>query len=146
LMVARLIMGVGISGFFMPMTAIAMSSLKPQQFAAGSGLTNFLRNMGGSIGTAIATTVWQDNAARHHAHLVENIALGNPAYQQFSDQATSAGLTEPVKSAVIDQLISSQAYLLSTNQLMIAAGGLLLCLLPLIWLAKPPFGAAKGAH
>ena len=146
LMVARLIMGVGISGFFMPMTAIAMSSLKPQQFAAGSGLTNFLRNMGGSIGTAIATTVWQDNAARHHAHLVENVALGNPAYQQFSEQATNAGLVEPVKSAVIDQLISSQAYLLSTNQLMIAAGGLLLCLLPLIWLAKPPFGAAKGAH
>jgi DHA2 family multidrug resistance protein len=139
-------MGVGISGFFMPMTAIAMSSLKPQQFAAGSGLTNFLRNMGGSIGTAIATTVWQDNAARHHAHLVENIALANPAYQQFSDQAASVGLVEPLKSAVIEQLISSQAYLLSTNQLMIAAGVLLLCLLPLIWLAKPPFGAAKGAH
>ena len=130
----------------MPMTAIAMSSLKPQQFAAGSGLTNFLRNMGGSIGTAIATTVWQDNAARHHAHLVENIALANPAYQQFSDQAASVGLVEPLKSAVIEQLISSQAYLLSTNQLMIAAGVLLLCLLPLIWLAKPPFGAAKGAH
>jgi len=146
LIIARLIMGVGIAGFFMPMTAISMSALKPQQIAAGSGLTNFLRNMGGSIGTAISTTMWQDNAARHHAHLVENINLSNPVYQQFTDQANQLGLTGQPQAALIDQLIMSQAYLLSTNQLMTLAAVMLLCLLPLIWLAKPPFGAAKGAH
>ena len=90
--------------------------------------------------------MWQDNAARHHAHLVENINLSNPVYQQFTDQANQLGLTGQPQAALIDQLITSQAYLLSTNQLMTLAAVMLLCLLPLIWLAKPPFGAAKGAH
>jgi len=146
LMVARLVMGVGIAGFFMPMTAISMSALKPQQLAAGSGLTNFLRNMGGSIGTAISTTLWQDNAARHHARLIENINIANPVYQQFSSQASVLGLDGQPQAAVIDQLITSQAYLLSTNQLMILSAVVLLSLLPLIWVAKPPFSAGKGAH
>lgn len=146
LIVARLIMGIGIAGFFMPMTAISMSALKPQQIAAGSGLTNFLRNMGGSLGTAISTTLWQDNAARHHARLAENISISNPVYLQFSAQATEMGITGQPQAALIDQLITSQAYLLSTNQLMMLAAVMLMCLLPLIWLAKPPFSAAKGAH
>ncbi len=146
LIVARLIMGVGIAGFFMPMTAISMSQLKGYQIASGSGISNFLRNVGGSVGTALSTTMWQDNAARHHARLIEHIQPANPAYQMFNEQMQSTGLTSDQQLGLIDQLITSQAYLLSTNQLMLIAATMLICLLPLIWFAKPPFSAAKGAH
>ena len=146
LMAARLIMGVGIAGFFMPMSAISMSQLKGHQIASGTGISNFLRNIGASVGTALSTTLWQDNAIRHHENLMGNIHLGHPAYSQFSDQAIKLGMTEMQKNAFVDYLVSSQAYMLSTNQLMLMAAFILLILIPLIWMSKPPFGSGKGAH
>ncbi len=146
LIIARLIMGVGIAGFFMPMTAISMSQLKGHQIAAGSGISNFLRNVGGSVGTALSTTMWQDNAARHHARLVEHINPASVGYQIFNQQLQDTPLTAAQQLGLMDQLVISQAYLLSTNQLMLLAAVILVCLLPLIWIARPPFSAAKGAH
>ena len=146
LMLARVIMGVGIAGFFMPMSAISMSQLQGSQIASGTGISNFLRNIGASVGTAVSTTLWQDNATRHHAQLVESVQMGNPAYTQFTDQALNLGMTEMQKNAYSDSLINSQAYLLSTNQLMLIGTVILICLIPLIWMAKPPFGSGKGAH
>ncbi len=146
LMMARIIMGVGIAGFFMPMSAISMSQLKGHQIASGTGISNFLRNVGASVGTAVSTTLWQDNAIRHHENLVQNVQLGNPAYVQFSNQAAQLGMTEMQKNGYIDNLVTSQAYMLSTNQLMLMATLILIILMPLIWLSKPPFGASKAAH
>ena len=146
LMLARVIMGVGIAGFFMPMSAISMSQLRGHQIASGTGISNFLRNVGASVGTAVSTTLWQDNAARHHENLMSNIQTGNLAYQQFSDQAIQLGMTELQKNALIDNLVNSQAYMLSTNQLMLLAGAILLCLLPLIWFSRPPFNSGAIGH
>lgn len=146
LMLARVIMGVGIAGFFMPMSAISMSQLRGHQIASGTGISNFLRNVGASVGTAVSTTLWQDNAARQHEILMGNIQNGNIAYSQFSDQAIQLGMTEMQKNALIDSLVNSQAYMLSTNQLMLLAAAILIGLLPLIWLSRPPFGSGGGAH
>ena len=139
-------MGVGIAGFFMPMSAISMSQLKGHQIASGSGISNFLRNVGASVGTAVSTTLWQDNAIRHHANLTEHVQLANPAYSEFSQKALQLGFTEMQKNAYMDYLVNSQAYMLSTNQLMLLAAVILVLLMPLIWFAKPPFASGKGAH
>ena len=146
LMFARLIMGVGIAGFFMPMSAISMSQLRGSQIASGTGISNFLRNVGASVGTAVATTLWQDNAIRQHENLMSNIQTGNLAYQQFIDTTTQLGMTEMQRFALIDNLVTSQAYMLSTNQLMLLAGLILVALMPLIWLSKPPFGSGLVGH
>jgi DHA2 family multidrug resistance protein len=146
LIMARLIVGAGIAGFFMPMTAISMSQLKPNQIAAGTGITNFLRNLGGSVGTALSTTMWQDYSNIFHAQMIDGVRVGSMAFDQFSAQAKEIGLSGASLLAYIDYVANSQAYLLSTNHLMIFAGIVLICLMPVIWLAKPPFGAAKGGH
>ena len=146
LMLARVIMGVGIAGFFMPMSAISMSQLTGSQIASGTGISNFLRNVGASVGTAVATTLWQDNAIRQHENLMSNIQTGNLAYQQFMDTAAQLGMTEMQRYALIDNLVTSQAYMLSTNQLMLVAAMILVGLMPLIWLSKPPFGSGLIGH
>jgi len=146
LMLARVIMGIGIAGFFMPMSAISMSQLKGHQIASGTGISNFLRNVGASVGTAVATTIWQDNAIEQHENLMRNIQTGNLAYQQFIDTAGQLGLSEMQRYALIDNLVTSQAYMLSTNQLMLLAGIILLALMPLIWLSKPPFSSGRTGH
>ena len=146
LMLARVIMGIGIAGFFMPMSAISMSQLKGHQIASGTGISNFLRNVGASVGTAVATTLWQDNAIEQHENLMRNIQTGNLAYQQFIDTAGQLGLSEVQRYALIDNLVTSQAYMLSTNQLMLLAGIILLALMPLIWQSKPPFSSGRTGH
>ena len=146
LQLVRLLMGLGIAGFFVPMTAISLSQLRPDQISSGTGLTNFLRNMGGSVGTAVGATLWQDQAAESHANLVEHIGLGSYGYDQFVATMTSQGLLEGERTQYLERLINSQAYLLSTNKLMMMSGIIMVCLVPIVWFAKPPFGGGGGAH
>ena len=77
---------------------------------------------------------------------MSNIQAGNLAYQQFIDTTTQLGMTEMQRFALIDNLVTSQAYMLSTNQLMLLAGLILVALMPLIWLSKPPFGSGLIGH
>ena len=142
----RLLMGLGIAGFFVPMTAISLSQLKPEQISSGTGLTNFLRNMGGSVGTAVGATLWQDQAAEQHAHLVEHIGIGSYGYDQFVNALTAQGFLESERIQYLERLVNAQAYLLSTNQLLMMSGSIMVCLIPIVWFAKPPFGATEGGH
>jgi DHA2 family multidrug resistance protein len=139
-------MGLGVAGFFVPMTAISLSQLRPDQMAAGSGLTNFLRNLGGSTGTAIGITVWQNEAIRNHAIIAESISTNNLALTNMQDQLTNAGISPEGQLQLLDLMVSSQAYVLSTNHLLTLAGLMMLSLIPVVWFAKPPFGAGGGGH
>jgi len=142
----RLIMGMGIAGFFVPMTAISLSQLNTDQISSGTGLTNFLRNMGGSVGTAVGATLWQDQAAENHANIAEYIGMGRYGYAEFVSVMSSQGLLEDERIQYLERLINSQAYLLSTNKLLMMSGVIMVCLIPIVWLAKPPFGAGGGGH
>ena len=43
-----------------------------------------------------------------------------------------------------DVLVNAQAYVLSTNHLLILSGMIMVSLVPVIWFAKPPFGGGGG--
>jgi DHA2 family multidrug resistance protein len=142
----RLLAGIGIAGFFVPMTAISLSQMKPQQISSATGLTNFLRNMGGSVGTAVGVTVWQNQATLYHAQLAEDVRIGSSGYDQFIASLSSKGLSDLQIKQYIDILVNAQAYVLSTNHLLILAGMIMVSLIPIVWLAKPPFGGGGAAH
>ena len=146
LQLVRLLAGIGIAGFFVPMTAISLSQIKPQLISAATGLTNFLRNMGGSVGTAIGVTIWQNQASTYHANLVEYINPGNVGYEQAVNVLSSKGMTSLQISQYIDILVNTQAYVLSTNHLLMLSGLIMVSLIPVIWFAKPPFGGGGGGH
>jgi len=146
LQLVRLLAGIGIAGFFVPMTAISLSQIKPQQISAATGLTNFLRNMGGSVGTAIGVTIWQNQASTYHANLVEYVNPANPGYNQFLSSLSARGMSDIQISQYFDVLVNAQAYVLSTNHLLILSGMIMVSLVPVIWFAKPPFGGGGGGH
>ena len=146
LQLVRLLAGIGIAGFFVPMTAISLSQIKPQQISAATGLTNFLRNMGGSVGTAIGVTIWQNQASTYHANLVEYVNPANPGYKQFLSSVSARGMSDIQISQYFDVLVNAQAYVLSTNHLLILSGMIMVSLVPVIWFAKPPFGGGGGGH
>jgi DHA2 family multidrug resistance protein len=144
---SRLYMGVGISCFFLPLVTISLSGLPPERIAAASGLSNFMRNLGASFGTAITTWLWTSRAAEYHARLVENIQPYNPLANDYLKQLHRLGMPGDAAYAYLENIINIQAYTMATDQILKISATLMLSLVLLIWWARPPFVASRGgAH
>ena len=138
------IQGIAVACFFVPLTTIALSSLPANQIASASGLFNFLRILAGGAGTSIATTVWERREALHHAQLTEHVTAYSPAATSHLSQLGASG-SDPAQSlSIVDRLIGSQAYSMATADMSYIAAWIFIALIPLLWLARPPFGG-KGA-
>ena len=69
------------NGFlFVPLTTMTVKTLPNELMGAGTGLYNLLRNLGGSLGISMATTLLTRGEQAHQNMLVGNLAAGNPAY------------------------------------------------------------------
>jgi DHA2 family multidrug resistance protein len=95
--------------------------LRGAQTNQAAGLINVARNLGGSIGVALAQTILQQREQFHHSRLVEHTIPSDVQYQQALQRATelmlSAGgsLEDAMHraNALIAQTISRQAILLA---------------------------------
>ena len=146
LALTRLVMGVGISCFFLPLITIALSGLPPARIAAASGITNFMRNLGAGFGTAILNSLWDNKAAMHHARLVENVNSASPNTDAALAQLQLLGITGDAALAYLDRVVVQQSYMLATNAVLCIGGTGMLCLIAIVWWARPPFGSNAAAH
>ena len=137
-----LIQGAAMAFFFIPLTTLTLSGLAPDRIPAASGLSNFARITAGSFGTSIATTVWQDRAAMHHAQLVESVNIGNSATQSVLSGLANAGLSPEQALAQVNRLVDQQAFMLAANDVFYASALIFLLLIPFVWLARPLRGGA----
>jgi MFS transporter, DHA2 family, multidrug resistance protein len=78
---ANVIGGVGMSCIFIPLTTLAIGTLRNDQIGNASGLQNLVRNVGGSIGLSFVSTMLQRYAQAHQAHLVYQLSSLNPQFQ-----------------------------------------------------------------
>ena len=138
------IQGIAVACFFVPLTTIALSSMPPQHIASASGLFNFMRILAGGAGTSIATTMWDRREALHHAQLTENVTAFSTATANYTAQLQAGGNDPTAALGIIDRVINSQAYSMATSDLSYLAAWIFIALIPLLWLARPPFGT-KGA-
>ncbi len=136
-MLPTIIQGAAMAMFFTPLTTISLSGLSPERIPAAAGLTNFVRLVCGAFGTSITTTLWDDRAALHHAHLVEVARPGTPAFDHFMDRLQPLGLTLRQGAALLDRMVAQQAHTLSATDFFYASAFLFLLLIGLIWLARP---------
>jgi len=151
LMVPTLIQGAAMAMFFIPLTSIILSGLRPDRIPAASGLSNFVRIMFGGMGASISTTVWDNRSSLHHAQLVEHANAYNPAYTASIDQYTQLGMPNLQANGVIERVISQQAAMMGVNDIFWISSVLFIGLIGFIWLTKPGKSAggadaAAGAH
>jgi DHA2 family multidrug resistance protein len=76
-----LITGFGLSFVFVPISTAAYGTLKNDQMGNASGIFNLLRNVGGSIGISIATTLLTRRADAHQNDLTNYMPQSGTAYQ-----------------------------------------------------------------
>jgi len=152
IMLPTVIQGVAMAFFFIPLSVIVLSGITPDKIPAASGLSSFARIVAGSFGTSIATTVWQDRAAMHHAQLAESIQAGNQVASQSLAGLASAGMSPDQALATINRLVDQQAYMLAVNDVFYASAMIFLLLIPVVWLSRPKRAggasadAGAGAH
>jgi DHA2 family multidrug resistance protein len=145
IMVPTIIQGVSMAFFFIPLVTITLSGLPAERIPAASGLSNFVRITAGAVGTSVATTVWENRAALHHAQLVESITQGNPVASSALSGLTASGIDPQQALAQVNRLVDQQAFMLAANDVFYVSALLFLLLIPLIWLTQPPKAATGSA-
>ncbi len=78
--------GIGVGLQIVPLSVVALGTLKPQQLAEGAGLYNLFRQLGGSFGIALLATLIDRRDHFHYARLVEHLSAYDSFQQQRLDQ------------------------------------------------------------
>ncbi len=150
IMVPTIIQGAALAFFFIPLSAITLSGISPDRIPSASGLSNFVRITAGAMGTSTVTTIWDNRATLHHVHMVEKLTPTDPAAGEAFSLLTSAGMGFDQAAAQVTRLIDQQAFTRAACDVYLASAFLFLCLIPLVWVARPKKGGAPvdagGAH
>ena len=139
----QLMQGLGVALFFMPVLQILLSDLAPHEIAAGSGLSTFLRTLGGSFAASLTTYAWSQRTAVHHAQLTEHIDATSP--HMLATVAQYGGGNPQAGAYVLDRMITQQSMQIGFNEIFYLLGFLFLTVIVIVWMARPPFAAKAGA-
>jgi len=81
-MMARVVQSAGLAFLFVPINTMAFATVAREKMGSATGLINLARNIGGSSGIAIVTTLLARRAQFHQVRLVSHLTPFDPSYQQ----------------------------------------------------------------
>jgi DHA2 family multidrug resistance protein len=145
-----LVRSVGTVLMFLPLQLAALGPVPAEEVAAASGFFNLTRQLGGSIGVAVLTTLLDERHAFHRAVLSEHVVSGDPAVSERLGMLTHGLVAQGVPLsaakdkalAVLDMMVNKEALIMSFNDTFWATGLLVVLSVPLILLlGKPREGA-----
>ena len=125
---ARLWQVIPLPFLFIPISAVSYVGLPLNKSNEASAISNLMRNLGGSVGVAVASLWLQYRTQFHHARLAEHIT----PYSDMHGQTL----------AQLGQAVETQASIMSYLDIFWALGILALVVWPITLLLK---GAPKGA-
>ena len=124
------------AGFiFVPLTTLAMGTLRKREMGNATGVYNVMRNIGGSIGIAVVTTLLARGAQIHQSILVGHLSPGNPALQREIDTLQHGVTTQQAYGLIYAELIRQSTLLAYMDNFRLLAG-LALAAIPLILIFK----------
>lgn len=83
LILAMVVRALGLPFIITPLSAMATSGIEREQTGSASALFNMMRNLGGSIGTALAATLVTQREQFHSERLMERISESDPNVREF---------------------------------------------------------------
>ncbi|SDZ80013.1 DHA2 family efflux MFS transporter permease subunit [Pedobacter hartonius] len=139
-MIPLLLRGPGASLLVVPLTALAVSDLKPADIPQGAALNNMMRQMGGSFGIALINTYIAHRAAYNRnaliTHVTSSDALTAQRMQLYTRNFMDHGSTylEATKKAliVLESTIVRQTTLMSYMNAFLLIAVLNACCIPLV--------------
>jgi MFS transporter, DHA2 family, multidrug resistance protein len=138
ILIPTILQGAALAFFFIPLTTLALAGLGPEKIPAAAGLSNFVRITAGAMGTSIATTVWDQRALLHHAHLTEPLVQSQGAFGAMVEGMTQAGLSPEQTYLQINRLIDQQAFTRAADDIFYASAWFFIVLIAIIWIPDRP--------
>ena len=141
---ARALQALGLAFLFVPINTTAYAFLPKEKNNAASGLINLSRNIGGSVGISLVTTMLARRAQVHQAYITGHVNAGSAQLQSVLAATTHAFIARGSSSfeasrqayglvaAQIDRQASMLAYIDNFRMLGVAV----LLMIPLVFLMK----------
>ncbi|HEY0163566.1 MAG TPA: DHA2 family efflux MFS transporter permease subunit [Edaphobacter sp.] len=147
----RMIQVIGLPFVFIPISTLNYVGVPASKTNQISSLSNFARNLGGSMGTALLTTFISRSAQVHQVALAANVIPGSVPYRQYMDNIISRLTAQGVSAATASQMALGQAYqdmlrqssMLSYKNAFFILSVIILCLVPLPFVMRLPEKNAK---
>ena len=140
---ARLYQAMALPFLFVPLSAIAYNGLKQSDSAQASSLLNVARNLGGTIGIALAQVILARQQQQHQAELTWKLNPLDPNYQdwlarasQVLPQITNADGSTPALAALYRE-VQRQASMLAFLDVYRSLMVVVLVLTPVIIFLRP---------
>ena len=147
-MLARMLQGVGLAFLFVPINTAAYAFLPREKNNAASGLMNLARNIGGSVGISVVTTMLARRATFHQVRLTENLSDANPAFRAAlrgltgtfagggSGPGSGSGSAAQHAYAMLQANLIRQSTMLAYIDNFWLLGVIIFCLIPAVFLIK----------
>ncbi|MGA7220008.1 MAG: DHA2 family efflux MFS transporter permease subunit [Candidatus Sulfotelmatobacter sp.] len=152
--IARVMQAVGMAFLFVPINTAAYAYLPREKNNAASGLMNLARNIGGSVGISLVTTMLDRRTQVHTNDLSHNLSPSNPAFRSALQGATqamqahgaSAAFATRQAYALIEGTVQRQATMLAYLDDFRFLGVAILCMVPIVFLMKKGKPGAVAVH
>ncbi len=153
-----MVRGVGLGLLSVPISTMALSTLKGIEIGQGAAFSGMMRQLGGSFGVALISTYLTRDIISHRGDLVTHLNIYDPAVQNHV-QGIAAGMQAKgmppdvaLKSAyqMMDGSVSLQATILSYMDIFLYVGVLFLVCVPVVLVfaktSKSKMSLADAGH
>jgi DHA2 family multidrug resistance protein len=142
----QVIQGAAMACIFVPLSAAAMSHITRERMGNATSIFNLMRNIGGSVGIAVMTTLLARRQQFHQSRLVEHLRPGQPhvwaelhQFTRFFQLKGSGPATASRQAyAALFLQVQQQAAMLSFVEAFKIMGLVFLLMVPLVFLLKDP--------
>jgi len=148
IIIVGLAQGAGFGILFVPMSAVTLSTLAPEDRAEGASVFSLSRSLGSSVGISVFTALLTTNTEANHAYISANVTAVNRAFEdstvtQFLSPFTASG------RAALDALVTQQAQVIAyidDYKLLLIATLVLFALLLIFKKTSGPTGPATAVE
>ncbi len=134
------IRGVGLGLLSIPITTLALSTLRGAEIGQGAALSGMMRQLGGSFGVAIISTMLTRDVQHHRSDLVDKLSVMNPTVQQavhtyasgFQAKGLPSNIAYNDALKLMDTQVNIQATVLSYMDVFLWVGVMFLVCIPFV--------------
>lgn len=151
--VANIVRAFGQPFTIVPIVGLAVATLAPKDAASGSAIFNIFRNVGGSVGIAILSTLVTRREQFHDQRIGETITSYSPAtqarlaalQQTFVSKGFDSVTALKQSYTAIKSLVRRDAFIMAFNDAFFVIAIGLLVAAAAVWLYKKPGGKTATA-
>lgn len=144
--------GMGLGLMFVPLTTLTLADLRSSELAQGTGVYNFFRQLGGSFGIAAIASLVTRYTGQLRNVLAADLSFTDPDVlgrvsaltKAFISKGADPFTAHRMALHMIDAQVRGQASVIAYGKVYVLSAILILALIPLLFLVKPPRRAAEG--